>query len=75
MARWATTDWQYSWHLAQMYALNDRPDDAIRWLRNAVDRGLVNHPMLAYHDRFLDPLRERDDFRELIERVKVEWEA
>lgn len=75
LTRWAATDWEYSWHLAQLYALNDRPDDAMRWLRTAVDRGLVNYPVLAYHDRFLEPLRERAEFRELLERVKGEWES
>jgi hypothetical protein len=34
----------------------------------------VNHPLLAHYDRTLDSLRERSDFRELLHRVKREWE-
>jgi serine/threonine protein kinase len=72
--QWAATDWQYSWHLAEMYAVNGLPEEAMRWLQTAVQRGLVNHPLLAHYDRTLDSLRERSDFRELLHRVKREWE-
>lgn len=71
--QWASTDWQYSWHLAQLFALNKMPDQSMIWLEHAVKRGFVNHPMLAHSDRFLDSLRERPEFSTLLDRAKSEW--
>jgi serine/threonine protein kinase/Flp pilus assembly protein TadD len=72
-ARWIATDWQYSMHTAEVYSLSGDHDAAMRWLHCAVDRGLVNYPFLSEFDQFLAPLRQRKDYADLLERVRVEW--
>jgi serine/threonine protein kinase/tetratricopeptide (TPR) repeat protein len=72
-AQWIATDWQYSLHTAQVYSLAGDHDAAMRWLNHAVQRGLVNYPFLSEFDQFLVPLRQREDFTDLLERVRVEW--
>ena len=42
------TDLQYSWMLAQCYALIEENDRAIHWLQNAVERGFVNYRKLEF---------------------------
>jgi hypothetical protein len=42
--------------LAQGYALAGMPEDAIRCLRVAIDRGFINYPFLARHDPFFDSI-------------------
>lgn len=67
------SDLQYSWMLAQCYALIDEHESALRWLTNAVDRGFVNYPLLAEVDPLLAKLRERSDFAELMANVETRW--
>ena len=38
-------------------------------------RGFINHPFLATHDPFLEALRGRDAFDELMQQVKRRWQA
>ena len=72
-ATWIATDWQYSLHTAQVYSLSGDAESAMLWLRRAVERGLVNHPFLSEFDGFLAPLRDREDYRYLMEHVRQEW--
>ena len=60
--------------LAQGYALAGMPDDAIRCLKVAIDRGFINYPFLARHDPFLAPIRSLPSFLQLMERVRDRWE-
>jgi TolB-like protein len=61
--------------LAQGYALAGMPEQAMRWLAIAVDRGFVNHPFLSRHDPFVEGLRGLPQFQELMNAVRVRWEA
>jgi TolB-like protein len=61
--------------LADGYALAGRRDDAIRWLREAVDRGLINSPLLATRDLFLESLRGDAEYQELMQQVYRRWQA
>jgi serine/threonine-protein kinase len=60
---------------ADAYAAIGRHDDAIRWVRNAVDHGFINYPFLAEYDPFFGALRGRAGFRQLLTEVKPRWEA
>ncbi len=60
---------------AGAYALIGRPDDALRWVRFAVDRGFINYPFLARHAPLLEDLRGEPAFRQLLEEVRPRWEA
>jgi TolB-like protein/Flp pilus assembly protein TadD len=61
--------------LAHAYALAGLPDDAVRCLRVAVDRGFINYPFLASHDPFFEPIRTLPVFQELLAVVRARWQA
>jgi hypothetical protein len=44
------------------------------WLENAVDRGFICYPFLNEYDPFLERIRGEERFRQLMKRVKREWE-
>ena len=60
---------------ADAYALIGRRDDAIHWVRAAVEHGFINYPFLAEHDPFLDDVRAEPGFRHLMAEVRPRWEA
>jgi len=59
--------------LAQGYALAGMPDQALRWLTIAVDRGFINYPYLSQHDPFFEGLRSLPRFQQLMEVVRDRW--
>jgi TolB-like protein/tetratricopeptide (TPR) repeat protein len=59
--------------IAQGYALAGMPQDAVRWLALAVDRGFINYPFLAQHDPCLVNVRGHPEFRQLMETVQDRW--
>jgi tetratricopeptide (TPR) repeat protein len=60
---------------ADACVLLGRRDEALEWLRRAIGRGLINHPCLAEHDRFLANLRTDHEFRRMMDELKPRWEA
>jgi predicted Zn-dependent protease len=68
-------DAQYSWFLAQCYALIDDRAAAIQWLEHAASLGFINYPLLAAIDPFLAPLRGEPGFLSLIGDIKQRWES
>ncbi len=60
--------------IAEAYAQLGCADDALRWLRASVDRGMINYPFLSRHDVFLEPIRRDSRFQQLMEGVKHRWE-
>jgi non-specific serine/threonine protein kinase len=68
------TDEYYSLRLAEGFALIDDRQEAIKWLENSVNRGLINYPFLNEYDPFLENIRGEPRFKKLMERVKHEWE-
>ena len=60
---------------ADAYALIDRRDDSIHWVRKAVEHGFINYPFLAEHDPFLCDVRDEPGFKQLLAEVKPRWEA
>ena len=71
-ARWVE---YLAWFLADGYALIGHRDDAIAWLRKAVDRGFINYPFLSTHDPFLESLRGDADYQALMQVVQRRWQA
>ena len=67
-------DYSFSHHMAGVFALLDEKKEALNWLENAVDRGLINYPLLAEKDPFLENIRGEPGFKKLMERIKQEWE-
>ena len=66
-------DLQLSYHTASFYSFLNQPKDALDWLENAISRGFYNHPFMEV-DPFLKNIRREERFKELMERVKCEWE-
>ncbi len=71
-ARWVE---YLAWILAEGYALIGQRDNALRWLRQAVDCGFINYPFLATRDPFLAPLRGDAGFEALMQQVHRRWQA
>jgi non-specific serine/threonine protein kinase len=69
------SDPQYSWFLAECYAVIDDRHCALEWLDRAASRGFINYPLLAERDPLLEPLRGEPAFQELIAGVKRQWES
>jgi non-specific serine/threonine protein kinase len=68
-------DGEWSWMAAQSFALVGRRDEALDWLRSAVDHGFINHPLLARDDPFLASLRATPPFQQLLAEVEDRWNA
>lgn len=66
-------DLQYSWTLAQCYAMIGRPAEATEWLANAVRQGFWNYPLMAERDPMLEPLRGEREFEALMRDAKQRW--
>jgi len=66
-------DPQTSYFMADIHALAGRPEPALRWLNNAVQRGFCNHPFMVTHDPLLEGIRDEPEFERISDRVKEEW--
>lgn len=60
--------------VAEGYALMGHHDEAVRWVRTAVERGLVNYPFLSAHSRHFASLRDHPPFRALLEEIHPRWQ-
>jgi non-specific serine/threonine protein kinase len=67
-------DWEWSYYVADAFALLDEKKEALDWLENAVNRGFINYPFINSYDFFLENIRSEERFKKLMERVKYEWE-
>ncbi len=61
--------------MADGYALLGRTQDAIRWVRTAIERGFINYPNLDEKDVFLDSVRGEPEFQALMAELRPRWEA
>jgi non-specific serine/threonine protein kinase len=65
----------WSYFLAGAFSLANAKEDAMEWLEHAVDLGWISYPLLAEKDPFLANIRKDARFKELLKRVKYEWET
>ncbi|HJX93432.1 MAG TPA: protein kinase [Pyrinomonadaceae bacterium] len=56
------------------YALMNKPDQAIKWLEQAVDEGFPCYPLYE-HDANLNSLRQDGRFIALLAKLKQQWES
>ena len=63
-------DVEWTWLVADFYSMMNRTEQALSWLKHAVDKGFINYPLLAFHDPFLENIRKEPQFLELMDRVK-----
>jgi len=61
--------------LAGGYAIIGRRDDAVRWLRESIDQGYLNYPVLAKQDVFMESLRGDVEYEGLMQDVERRWRA
>ena len=67
-------DSEWSYTVAQAFALLGEKNEALNWLENSVTRGQINYPFINRIDSFLDNIRGEERFKKLMERVKYLWE-
>jgi len=64
----------YSLMLAEGFSLIGEKEKALEWLENAVEIGLINYQFLNQFNPFLENIRGELRFKQLMKRVKQEWE-
>jgi pentatricopeptide repeat protein len=74
LAQFAWEDFILPLYMAECYSLLDKRQEAIKWLKQAVNKGIINYPFLNNHDAFLDNIRGEKQFKELMGKVRYEWE-
>ncbi len=72
MGKW---DQEAALIIAQAYAVGGKASEALDWLETAVDLGVINYPYFTEHDPALAHVRGEERFKELMVRVKREWES
>jgi serine/threonine-protein kinase len=70
----ARADHDIAFWLAGFYALEGMTDEAIGWVRRAIELGNENYPLFADSGK-LDSLRSDPRFAELMDELKQRWEA
>ncbi len=66
----AKSDERYAYLMASIQALAGDEDDALKWLETSIRLEPKNR-VHAYHDPDFEPLRERDEFAELIQEASA----
>ena len=67
-------DCTFSHHVAGIFSLLGEKDEALDWLENAFDHFFINWPLLAEKDLWLENIRGEERFKNLMKRVKYEWD-
>jgi len=68
-------DFMYALFVAECHSLLGDAAGGLEWLERSVELGLINYPFLNEHNTLLEPLHAEPRFRQLMERVKQEWET
>ena len=71
---WAWRDLAISYFVSQAYSLAGLTEEALKWLEHAVDLGMINYPFISEYDPSLENIRSELRFKELIKKIKYEWE-
>jgi tetratricopeptide (TPR) repeat protein len=67
---YARRDKEFSWLLADCFAIIGEIDEALDWLANSIEMGLINDRFFSEFDPFLAPLRGNQRFQALMERAR-----
>jgi tetratricopeptide (TPR) repeat protein len=70
----ARFDETFSWHTASGYALIQMNEEALDWLENSVNKGVINYPFFSEYCHWFVNLYKDAGFIKLMKRVKREWE-
>ncbi len=70
----ARFDETFSWHIAAGYALIGKKEEALDWLENSVNKGVINYPFFSEYCLWFENIRGEEGFKRLMERVKEKWE-
>jgi serine/threonine-protein kinase len=70
----ATADHDIAFWLASFYGMEGMTDEAVEWVRKAIQLGNENYPLFA-ESRKLDNLRADPRFQALLEDLRWRWEA
>jgi serine/threonine-protein kinase len=68
-------DPELAWFSTSTFALAGDKEEALNWLEHAVDFGWINHPLFAEQDPHLECIRGEERFKDLMVKVKRDWEA
>jgi TolB-like protein len=71
----ASRDKEISWGLADCLAIIGDTEEALRWLSNSIECGLINDRFFSEYDPCLAPLRGDRRFQELMERAREKQRA
>jgi pentatricopeptide repeat protein len=71
----AKRDMQTAWIVASGYAQLGMVDEAVAWLRQAMNRGFVHYPFLAEYEPFRARVRSDPQVQEVLSEVKARWEV
>ncbi|MDH3244072.1 MAG: FlgO family outer membrane protein [Saprospiraceae bacterium] len=63
-------DVEWSWLIADFYAMIKQNTKALYWLEHAVNRGFINYHLLMHYDPFLENLRGDCEFLNLMARAE-----
>ena len=67
---YARRDKEISWFLADCFSMIGEIDEALDWLANSIEIGLINDRFFSEFDPFLAPLRGHQRFLALMERAR-----
>jgi len=63
-----------TYSIARIYALGGKAENAARWMKETIDGGFPNYPLMA-SDTFLDPVRNAPEIQALLVRLRAQSEA
>jgi hypothetical protein len=67
-------DPEWSWLIADGYAMLGQTDESLEWLEAMVSTDFINFPLLSTHDVFLNHIRREPRFVKLMDKVKFAWD-
>jgi eukaryotic-like serine/threonine-protein kinase len=69
----ASADHDVSYWLASVYAMEGMKENALKWLKKAIELGNENYPWFSANHNW-DRLREDPDYKEILEDLRARWE-
>jgi len=72
---WSLVDFTAPWTTIVGYSLIGEKEEALNWLETQIDLGCRNYPFINEYDIFLENIRGEERFKQLMERIKPEWES